>query len=135
MVIVNMIEECAFMSWLNITSHCFTFNNTFYFFSRSLNPSLVKKLSAHPLLLHMSLLEGSVPGRRRVSVRVRGNEVCGDYGRPVDSQENWTFASGASCERVRLYFLSSSFLFHTGLQLICNIGLVPGVQQGVVSSA
>ena len=76
MVIVNMFEECAFMSWLNITSHCFTFNNAFFFFfSRSLNPPLVKKLSAHPLLLYTSLLEGSVPGRRRVSVRVRGNVV------------------------------------------------------------
>ena len=31
LVIVNMFEECAFMSWLNITSHCFTFNNAFFF--------------------------------------------------------------------------------------------------------
>ena len=36
---------------------------------------------------------------------------------------------------VHLYFLSSNFLFHTGLQLICNIVLVPGVQQDVVLSA
>ena len=110
-VIVNMIEEWAFMSWLNITSHCFTFNNTFYFLSRSLNLPLVKKLSAHPLLLHTSLLGGSVPGRRRVSVRVRGNEVCGNYGRPMDSQENWTLASRANCRRVWLYFLFLTFYF------------------------
>lgn len=71
-VIVNMIEECAFLSWLNIISCCFTFNDTFYFFSRTLNSPLVKKLLAKPLLPHRSLLEGSVlKRRRRVSLGVR----------------------------------------------------------------
>lgn len=39
MVIVNMIEERAFLSWLKPLA-----DNTFYFFSRSLNSPLVKKL-------------------------------------------------------------------------------------------
>lgn len=71
-VIVNMIEECAFFSWHTIIPCCFTFNDIFYFFSRILNSPLVKKLLAKPLLPHRSLLEESVlKRRRRVSLGVR----------------------------------------------------------------
>lgn len=76
-VSVNLIEGCAFLGWLNITSRCFTFNNA-YFFSSPLNSSLLKKLLPIPCChtgvfwKEVSLREKKVPVREGVS-------VWGDY--------------------------------------------------------